>query len=80
MLRKNFFDQFSKQILESGIRIGLIDAASEGNEFDDTNAGVGLARKIGMDTALRVFDYSIDSKKIIISLDADCLAEENYHF
>ncbi len=78
LLRKNFFDQFSKQILESGIRIGLIDAASEGNEFDDTNAGVGLARKIGMDTALRVFDFSIDGKKIIISLDADCLVEENY--
>ncbi len=78
LLRKNFFDQFSKQILESGIRIGLIDAASEGNEFDDLNAGVGLARKIGMDTALQVFDYSIGSKKIIISLDADCLVEANY--
>jgi hypothetical protein len=78
LLRKNFLDQFSKQILESGIRIGLIDAASEGNEFNDTNAGVGLARKIGMDMALRVFDYSIGGKKTIISLDADCLVEENY--
>jgi hypothetical protein len=78
LIRSQSIDQFSTQILESGIRIGLIDAASEGKEFDETNAGVGLARKIGMDTALRVFNYSIGAKKIIISLDADCLVEENY--
>lgn len=71
-------DQLSNQIVQSGIRIGLIDAASEGKEFDDTVAGVGLARKIGMDTALQVFEYSIPGKKLIISLDADCLVEENY--
>jgi hypothetical protein len=71
-------DQLSNQIIHSGIRIGLIDAASEGKEFDDAIAGVGLARKIGMDTALKVFDYTIPGKKLIISLDADCLVEENY--
>jgi hypothetical protein len=71
-------DQLSNQIIHSGIRIGLIDAASEGKEFDDAIAGVGLARKIGMDTALKVFEYSIPGKKLIISLDADCLVEENY--
>jgi len=31
-----------------------------------------------MDTALQIFDYSIPGKKFIISLDADCLVEENY--
>ncbi len=77
LIRKNYSDKFSKQILESGIRIGLIDVSSKGKEFDDKSAGVGLARKIGMDTALRVFDYSISGKKIIVSLDADCLVEEN---
>ena len=71
-------DQLSNQIIQSGIRIGLIDAASEGKEFDDVMAGVGLARKIGMDTSLQIFDYSIPDKKLIISLDADCLVEENY--
>lgn len=65
-------------IFNSGMRIGLIDAASEGNEFDDAEGGVGLARKIGMDTALKVFDYSTSEKKLIISLDADCVVEENY--
>ncbi|MDH3267216.1 MAG: hypothetical protein OEM46_00035 [Ignavibacteria bacterium] len=78
LIKNQSIDQFSTQILESGIRIGLIDAASEGKKFDETNAGVGLARKIGMDTALRVFNYSIGAKKIIISLDADCLVAENY--
>ena len=78
LIRKNSHDKYSNQILESGIIIGVIDAASEGKELDITNAGVGLARKIGMDIALGVFDYSIIGKKIIVSLDADCQVEENY--
>jgi hypothetical protein len=78
LMIRNPSDQLSNQIFQSGIRIGLIDAASEGKEFDDAQAGVGLARKIGMDTALQIFNYSIPSKKLIISLDADCLVEENY--
>jgi hypothetical protein len=78
LIRQVSSDQFSNQILKSGIKVGLIDAASEGKEFDDIKAGVGLARKIGMDAALRVFDYSVGSKKIIISLDADCQIEVNY--
>jgi len=56
----------------------LVDAATERKEFNDDEGGVGLARKIGMDTALQIFDYSIPGKKLIISLDADCLVEENY--
>jgi hypothetical protein len=78
LLRKNPVDQSQKQILDSGIRIGLIDAASEGKEFEDIYAGVGLARKVGMDTSLQIFDYLMNNKKIIISLDADCLVQENY--
>ncbi|HSW55379.1 MAG TPA: hypothetical protein VLH59_09825 [Ignavibacteriaceae bacterium] len=78
LMRGNPSDQLSNQIIQSGIKIGLIDAASEGKEFNDDEGGVGLARKIGMDTALRVFDYSTPGKKIIISLDADCVVEENY--
>ena len=77
-MRENPSDQLSNQIIQSGIKIGLIDAASEGKEFDDDEGGVGLARKIGMDTALRVFNYSTPFKKIIISLDADCVVESNY--
>lgn len=80
IIRENSSNKFSTQILESGIRIGLIDASSEGKEFDDKSAGVGLARKVGMDVALQVFDYLVSGKKIIVSLDADCLVEENYFY
>ena len=78
LIENNPPDLLTEQILASGIRVGLIDAASDGKEFDDTIAGVGLARKIGMDTALQIFDYSNFNRKIIISLDADCLVEKNY--
>ena len=65
-------------ILNSGMNIALIDAATVRNEFDDDEGGVGLARKVGMDTALQIFSYSSPEKKIIISLDADCVVEKNY--
>jgi hypothetical protein len=78
LISNNSREMQSKEIIESGLRLGLIDAASEGNELDDKNAGVGLARKIGMDKALQVFDYSIEGKKVIVSLDADCTVEDNY--
>ncbi len=58
--------------------IGFIDAATPGNEMDDKHAGVGLARKIGMDAALLHFDYSSPDNNILICLDADCKVSENY--
>lgn len=41
------------------------------------HAGVGLARKIGMDEAIRRFE-SLKSNGIIVCFDADSLAESNY--
>ena len=58
--------------------LGYVDASSEDNELDPKSGGVGLARKIGMDLALTAFDYSSDKKKILISLDADCIVENTY--
>ena len=78
IMNKSGWDKFASEISKSGIQIGVIDAASEGNEFEDKQAGVGLARKVGLDQALKVFDYSIPGKKILISLDADCTVKENY--
>lgn len=66
------------KIISSGLRLGLIDASSEGKELPEKQSGVGFARKIGMDTALNIFDYSSTNKKVIISLDADCKVEKNY--
>ncbi|WP_421897056.1 glycosyltransferase [Marinoscillum sp.] len=40
-------------------------------------AGVGLARKIGMDEAVRVFEAH-HQDRIIICYDADCRCDENY--
>jgi hypothetical protein len=40
--------------------------------------GVGLARKTGMDEALRRLDSINNPNGIILNLDADCTVEENY--
>ena len=40
-------------------------------------AGVGLARKIGMDEAVRIF-RKIDHDGVIVCYDADCRCDENY--
>jgi hypothetical protein len=45
--------------------------------LDDKNGGVGLARKIAMDNALFLFDYSSE-KNVLVCLDADCIVEPNY--
>ncbi len=63
---------------KSNINLGFIDASTEGRELPDKKAGVGLARKIGMDNALKLFDYTNSSKNILICLDADCRVSENY--
>ncbi len=65
-------------IILSGLKVGLIDAASEGNELPEKDGGVGLARKLGMDLALSIFDFKSNNKKILICLDADCTVEKNY--
>jgi hypothetical protein len=40
--------------------------------------GVGLARKTGMDEALRRFNSIEKSDGVIVSLDADCTVDKNY--
>lgn len=42
------------------------------------HAGVGLARKIGMDEAARRFDKLDDKNGIIVCFDADCECSKNY--
>ena len=78
IINKSNPDRFINEISKSGIKVGVIDASSEGKEFEDKEGGVGIARKIGLDQALKVFDYLKQGKKILISLDADCTVEENY--
>lgn len=47
-------------------------------ELPRKHAGVGLARKIGMEWAIRGFSKNNNDKGIIISLDADCYVSKNY--
>jgi hypothetical protein len=60
----------------SDINIGLIDASSEGNELPVKDAGVGLARKTGMDAVLPLFEN--EDKGLLICTDADCTFADNY--
>lgn len=63
---------------DSGLNVGVIDAASPGKELNNKDGGVGLARKIGMDLALKIFNNNSPVKKLLICLDADCTVSTNY--
>jgi len=65
-------------IADARLKLGYIDASSEGLEIPDNEGGVGMARKIGMDTALRLLFPSASHPKLILSLDADTLVPDNY--
>lgn len=67
----------AEEIRGSGLSITYVDASTAGKEMPP-KGGVGLARKIGMDLALTVFDYEKEGKRLIICLDADSLVDENY--
>ena len=71
-LRKNIFQQ--KHCLQN-LNLFWIDASSCELELPG-EGGVGMARKLGMDSALTYLNWNNDP--IIISLDADTLVENNY--
>lgn len=73
-----FDDSLLPEMKDAKLNLGLIDACSPGLEMPYKIGGVGLARKIGMDEALKVFNYQSNFKKLLICLDADCLVEPNY--
>lgn len=60
------------------LKLGYIDASSRGYEIPQNTGGVGMARKIGMDRALRLLKKSSAPRNLIISLDADTLVQNNY--
>lgn len=67
-----------KVIADAGMKLGYVNASSPGCEIPMNTGGVGMARKIGMDLALSLLKDSEASAKVIISLDADTLMQENY--
>jgi len=60
----------------ASLNLAWIDAASPGLEVPTHRAGVGFARKLGMDLALQSLDWSRDP--LLVGLDADTLVEANY--
>jgi hypothetical protein len=86
LIKRNSMMKFKDKTLQSlvdkvaagRLKLGYIDASSAGNEIPREAGGVGMARKIGMDMALKLLRDSSSSLKLIISLDADTLVSENY--
>jgi glycosyltransferase involved in cell wall biosynthesis len=63
---------------DAKLKLGYIDASSRDYEIPQNNGGVGMARKIGMDMALRLLKNSSVPRNLILSLDADTLVQNNY--
>lgn len=61
----------------SGLRIGLIDASSSGYEIPSSLAGVGAARKIGLDLALTLRPAP-RGRPVLVCLDADTIVAPDY--
>jgi hypothetical protein len=70
--------QLSRQIISSGLRLAYVDASSRGMEMPEKGGGVGMARKLGLDIALSLFDYENPVKKLLFNLDADAWVEPHY--
>jgi len=67
------FNEWNRSLKHQDLNFHLIEAL----DMPKKHAGVGLARKIGMDEALRRFN-SIKINGSIVCLDADCWVSENY--
>jgi cellulose synthase/poly-beta-1,6-N-acetylglucosamine synthase-like glycosyltransferase len=79
ILKKNLsYNPMIQKINSSGLFVKCVDASSKDYDLPEKTGGVGFARKIGLDLALTVFDYSKPEKKILVCLDADCTVEKNY--
>ena len=48
------------------------------NRLPHKHAGVGLARKLGMDTGVTRLTRTVTGRGVLVSLDADCTVSSNY--
>ncbi len=70
----NEVNTFVNNIQNNNLFLSVIEAYNLPKKY----AGAGLARKIGMDSALYRFNLQQKSNGIILSLDADTLTQVNY--
>ncbi len=61
---------------QSELCLAWVDAASTGSEVPAKQAGVGFARKLGMDLALSRLNWA--EEPLLVCLDADTLVEPRY--
>ena len=89
LLRKKSVRKFSAErelyqllliLADSKLKLGYIDASSSGYEMPSNTGGVGMARKNGMDMALRLLRNRSLLPNLILSLDADTLVQNDYLF
>lgn len=73
-LTYNSASQWKNNHSKQGLNFYLINIP----DFPEKHAGVGLARKTGMDEAWFRFKQSGNENGIIVSFDADCLCDKNY--
>jgi len=78
IIAKETKEEIKRKIVSSGLSLSLVNAAEKNYAMSDRDGGVGLARKIGMDSALNIFDYDNKNKKLFLCLDADCTVQKNY--
>jgi len=71
-------EQQNRQIRSYGLRLACLNASSRGMEMPEKNGGVGLARKLGLDMAMSLFDYRRPARKLLFNLDADAWVEPGY--
>lgn len=71
---KSDIESWKKTNSNCFFRLFIIDATT----LSINGWGVGLARKTGMDEAVRRFNSLEKPDGVILSLDADCLVEKNY--
>lgn len=64
-------------VLDSGLRLGYIDASTPGNELS-SKEGVGAARKLGMDWGLALLADADPQSVALICLDADTRVDTDY--
>lgn len=74
--RKTYDDITAFAINENRLNLSFYALLCE--DLPRKHAGVGLARKIGMEWAIRGFLQCENRDGVILSLDADCTVSENY--
>ncbi|MBC7864023.1 MAG: glycosyltransferase [Bacteroidia bacterium] len=65
--------EFAKQHQKEKLKFYFIEI-----ELPEKDAGVGLARKVGMDEAVRRFEKAGTKNGVMVCFDADCTCSENY--